>query len=307
MMKRRLGKGLDSLISAPQAPPPAQAAAPAAPAEPAAPAPAASRQDIELRFIELNAKQPRERMDEEALKGLADSIRAAGVLQPVIVRPKDGGMFELVAGERRLRAAHLAGLSAVPAIVREVKDEEMLELALIENVQREDLNAMEKAHALSRMTEELKLTQEQVGQKLGLDRSTIANFVRLLELPEEVQEMVSRGTLSAGHARAILALGDPDEQCLLAVKAVNEALSVREIERLAARGLSAAPKPRPALSPQVKLLQQRLQEALGTRVELRTRGKRGRIIVHFSDGEQFDRLFEIMTGTQRPQAQQPAA
>jgi len=304
MMKRRLGKGLDSLILAPQAP---QPAAPLAPAAPAAPAPAASRQDIELRFIELNAKQPRERMDEEALKGLADSIRAAGVLQPVIVRPKDGGMFELVAGERRLRAAHLAGLSAVPAIVREVKDEEMLELALIENVQREDLNAMEKAHALSRMTEELKLTQEQVGQKLGLDRSTIANFVRLLELPEEVQEMVSRGTLSAGHARAILALGDPDEQCLLAVKAVNEALSVREIERLAARGLSAAPKPRPALSPQVKLLQQRLQEALGTRVELRTRGKRGRIIVHFSDGEQFDRLFEIMTGTQQPQAQQPAA
>jgi len=288
-LKRRLGKGLDSLISA----------GPASADEGGA-------QQIELKRIELNPKQPRQHVDPEALKGLADSVRSAGIIQPILVRAKGEDMFELVAGERRLRAAHLAELETIPAVVREVSDDEMLELALIENVQREDLNAIDKARAMNRMTEELQLTQEQTGAKLGMDRSTVANFVRLLELSDEIQQMVSRGTLSAGHARALLGLENPAERCQLAQMVAKEGLSVRETERLAARGLSRRPKARRKESPQIRFLEQRLREALGTRIELRCRGKKGRIIVHFDDDEQFDRLFEIMTGSQR-ERQQPAA
>jgi ParB family chromosome partitioning protein len=254
--------------------------------------------EIELARIELNPDQPREHMDPEALRGLADSIRSAGVLQPVVVRERGDGMYELVVGERRLRAAQTVGLEAIPALVRDVADEEMLELALIENIQREDLNPIEKARAIRRMIEKLSLTQEQAGQKLGLERPTIANFLRLLDLPGEVQEMVSRGTVSGGHARAILALEDNDERVELARAVADRGLSVRETERLAAGGTLSAGKKRirPEPAPQIKRLEGLLREALGTKVELRQRGRRGKIIVHFESPDDFDRLFEIMTG-----------
>jgi len=298
MGKRRLGKGLGSLI------PPSPSAEPQKETPPAGPGasdavPAAGARLIDLSRIDLNPRQPRTHMDREALEGLAASIRENGVLQPVVVRPSDGGMFELVMGERRMRAAHMAGLEAVPALVREVPDDKMLELALVENVQREDLNPIEKARAIARMIEELTLTQQQAGDRLGLRRPTIANALRLLELPEQVQLMVSRGTLSAGHARAVLALGDPDGRLALARRIVKDGLSVREAEALAARGPAPPPRAPRDLPPQVRRLQAVLQEALGTRVEIRPRAKRGgRIVVHFADNDQFERLFEIFTGTE---------
>ena len=291
MEKRRLGRGLDSLISF----------------VPAAPAEAGPAQEIELSRIELNPKQPRLSIEPEALQGLADLIRSVGVLQPIVLRPR-GEMYELVMGERRLRAAHMAGLTRVPAIVREVPDEQMLEMALIENVQREDLNPIEKALGIRRMMTELGLTQELVAGKLGMERSTVANLVRLLDLPEEIRENVSRETISAGHARAILQMQSAEAMIALAERIVKEGLSVREAERLASLGAAtiAGLRTRAEPSPQVKHLAAVLQESLGSRVEISARGTRGRIIIHFGDNEEFQRLFELMTGT-APAAQTTAA
>lgn len=290
MGKKRLGKGLASLIEGeegkntdPESSEPRSEGGPV---------------EIELSRIELNPEQPRKEMDEERLKGLAESIRNAGVLQPIVVRAK-GDMYELVMGERRLRAAHRVDLDTIPAYIREVDDDRMLELALIENVQREDLNAIEKAEALHRMLEDLALTQEQVGEKLGLNRSTVANFVRLLDLPEEIREMVSRETLSAGHARALLSIEDPERQVAIARKVVKEGLSVRQAEKLATRQErpTKGKKNRSEPSPQVKRLQNELQESLGTRVEIKSKGDKGKILIHFSDNDQFERLYSLITET----------
>ncbi len=277
MGKRRLGKGLDALIfSGAEAP--------------------AVRQ-VELSRIELNPRQPRERMDPEALEGLAESVRSAGILQPVVVRRRGEG-FELVIGERRLRAAQMAGLQSIPALVRDVSEEQMLEFALVENVQREDLAPIEKARAVRLLIEDLALTQEEAAERLGLKRPTVANLLRLLELPPEVQEMVSRGTLSAGHARAVLSVEGDELRCEFARRIAEGGLSVREAERLAAGGLRKAPRSAAAEpSPHLMRLEAVLREAVGTRVEIHTRGKGGRIVVHFADQEEFERIFGLISGS----------
>ncbi len=283
MKKRRLGKGLESLIG---------------PGEDR-PVPGDGVGEIPLARIEVNPFQPREHIEEEALGELADSIRSAGILQPVVVRPAGEGMYELVMGERRLRAARRAGLRQVPAIVRELEDGEMLELALIENVQRQDLGAIEKARALARMCGELGMTQERVAERIGLGRPTVANLLRLLELPEEVQRMVSRGTLSAGHARAVLSAGDEAARLALARKIASEGLSVREAERLAAGREGAQERPAPeggARPAHVQRLQAILSEKLGADVQIRSRGRKGQIVIHFNDHEHFERLFTSFTG-----------
>jgi len=279
--KRRLGRGLDSLI-------PSLDIVPNADAGP---------QQVPLKKIELNPKQPRFDVDPAALERLADSIRSSGVIQPVVVRPA-GELFELVVGERRVRAAKLAGLEAVPALVRDVPDEKMLELALVENIHRADLNPMEKASAIRQMIAELGLTQEDAGQRLGLDRSTISNLLRLLELPEEVQQMVSRGTLSGGHARALLAVENGAARVRLANRIAARGLSVREAERLAAReGGAHRPVRLRQPSPNVVQLEEALSQALGVRVEVRPgRKKGGRIVIHFSDHDVFERIYETLTG-----------
>ena len=285
MGKKRLGRGLDSLIShgaadAPEAPLP----------------PGDGPREVEISRVELSRVQPRQSIDADALRGLADSIRRAGVLQPVVVRPR-GEMYELVMGERRLRAAHMASLERVPALVRDVPDERMLELALIENVQREDLNPMDKAVAVQRMIRELALTQEDAGGRLGLERSSVANLLRLLELPPAVQGMVSRGTLSAGHARAILALPGEAERVALAERVVREGLSVRQAERLAAAGAPGRPpRAHDAGTPQIRHLESALRERLGARVQIRSDGARGRLVIHFSDPDEFERLYELLMG-----------
>jgi ParB family chromosome partitioning protein len=278
--RRRLGKGLDSLI----------------PELDVDAAQGASPQEIPLKKIEMNPRQPRRDLDPEPLQQLADSIKASGVIQPVIVRPA-GDLYELVVGERRVRAAHLAGLETIPALVRDVPDHRMLELALVENIQRTDLNPIEKAQAIQQMISELGLTQEEAGRRLGLDRSTIANFLRLLELSEELQEMVSRGTLSAGHARALLAVNDPAVRVRLARQIAARGLSVREAERLAARPVGALAGPRlHAPSPDVVQMEEALSRALGTRVQIGQMRKGGKIVVYFRNHEDFERLFELVTG-----------
>ena len=282
MKRPRLGRGLDALLGT----------------SPAAPVPGGGggAVEIELSRIELNPWQPRRDLDGEALQELADSIRSAGILQPVLLRPK-GEMFELVMGERRLRAAHLAGLASIPALVREVPDGRMLELALIENLQREDLGPIEKARAVRRFIEEGGLTQDDAASRIGLKRPTVANLLRLLELPEAVQEMVSRGTISAGHARAVLGVEGDGARIALAERIAREGLSVRQAERIASSPRGEPVRPAPPPSAHLARLQAVLQEALGTRVEIRARGKRGRIVIHFSDHDQFERIFELITGT----------
>jgi ParB family chromosome partitioning protein len=296
--KQRLGRGLDSLI--PQMPeleaPGPQARGQQAPGPQAPGQQAAGVQELPLKKIELNPKQPRLEMDPVELESLATSIRQSGVIQPIMVRPR-GELYELVVGERRLRAAHMAGLDAIPAVVRDLPDDKMLELALIENIQRADLNAMEKAKAIAQMIAELDLTQEEAGRRLGLERPTIANLLRLLELSEELQQMVSRGTLTAGHARAVLAVEGDAARMRLARLIAAKGLSVRETERLAARDPAAGRKARiHEPSPNVAALEECLSEAFGTRVEIKQRARGGRIVLHFRNHDDFERLYESLTG-----------
>jgi len=290
--KQRLGRGLDSLI--PEMP---EMEAPGRQAQDDLPGgPHAGVQTVPLRKIELNPRQPRLEMDPQELERLSASIRESGVIQPVVVRPR-GDVYELVVGERRLRATLMAGLDSIPAIVRDVPDDKLLELALVENIQRADLNAIEKAKAIDRMIEELDLTQEEAGRRLGLERSTVTNLLRLLELPEELQEMVSRGTLSAGHARALLSVEDYAARLRLAKRIVAKQLSVREAERLAAReGAGRRPARIHEPSPDVAALEESLSESFGTRVEIKQRRRGGRIVIHFRNHDDFERLYESLTG-----------
>ncbi len=228
-------------------------------------------------------------------------MRSAGVLQPVVVRPKDGA-FELIAGERRWRAAQMAGLPKIPAIVREVPDEKLLEVALIENVQREALNPMDEARAYRVLTTELGLSQQEVAERVGKQRATIANALRLLALPEAVQQMVRRGELSAGHARALLVAVDPARQIELARRAVAEGLTVRHLEGLAARDRALKAKAGGRAlrrDPNVVAAEERLQRALGTRVRIFQGIRGGRIELYFHSDEELSGLYERLIAASR--------
>jgi ParB family chromosome partitioning protein len=231
---------------------------------------------------------------------LVESISAQGILQPLIVRPVGEGKYELVAGERRWRAAQELGLGEVPVIVRELDDAQMLELALVENIQREDLNAIDRALGYRRLMAEFNLTQEQAAGRVGQDRSTVANTLRLLELPQEVQDMVSRETLSAGHARAILGARGEAEQMKLAERVARRGLSVRETEALV-MALREGPKRRASRkgakkSAHVRELEERIRRRLGAKVSIETRGKgtKGRIVVEFFSNDDFERILKTI-------------
>src|SRR2546428_6342372 len=224
MKRKALGKGLSALLPDPEPP--------AAPAEWPGEAPVAS--------LDPNPFQPRSAVDPARLAELAASLRESGMVQPILVR-RQGERFQIIAGERRLRAAQQAGLAAVPVVVREVADDRLLELALVENIQREELSPLEEAQAFHRLQEELRLTQEEVARKVGRDRSAVANALRLLRLPKEVRELLNTGALDAGHGRALLALDKTEEQVALAREAARKGLSVREVER---RGAPPPPPPR---------------------------------------------------------------
>lgn len=254
--------------------------------------------------IDSNPFQPRRDFTDEDLQQLADSLEAHGLLQPLLVRKVDD-RYQLIAGERRLRAAIKAGWPDVPVQVRDLTDREMAELAIVENLQRKDLNALEKAVSFQQYLHQYACTQEELATRLGIDRSTIANLIRLLELPHPVQDALRRGAITPGHARALLPLGEEREQVEFCRRIQDEGLSVRatedlisdvvhdaDHEALVTPGVTAKPRAtRPKKSQQLASLEQELRHALGTRVDVRLgKGERGRIVIHFGSHEEFDRL-----------------
>lgn len=259
--KRGLGRGLDALLGG-------GAVAEESPVEVTSVDESEGLQTLPVDKIQRGIYQPRRDMDQTALEELASSIKAQGVIQPIVVRPVDMGRYEIIAGERRWRAAQLAGLSDIPASIREVPDEAAIAMALIENIQREDLNAMEEAMALQRLMDEFELTQAKVAESVGKSRSAVANLLRLMKLTPEAKRMLEYGDLEMGHARALLAL-DGDKQVAAAKEVVARGLSVRQTEELV-KNFHSSPKkqPKPELDPGVEHLQQRWNETLGMRVKI---------------------------------------
>lgn len=265
--------------------------------EPALGAPGATGAEVPLSEIHPNPEQPRSRFDEERLQELADSLRTHGVLSPLVVRPRSGGGYVLIAGERRLRAAGLAGLDKVPVVVRQdAQDGEVqLELALVENLQREDLDPIEAARGYRRLQADYGYTQEEISSKIGKNRSTVANALRLLRLPEKIQALVQEGRLSTGHAKALLGLDDANDMLSVAVRVLEHDLSVRATERLVKAKL-AGPRPsRKAGTPKaIVRLSEQLSRDLETHVDIRpkARGGGGRIVIEYYSAEELERLIE---------------
>jgi ParB family chromosome partitioning protein len=287
--RRALGKGLDSLLP--------RAQSPAAPAAPAAEPEGGRPREIPLDQIDRNPFQTRTHVDEEQLKELAASITANGVVQPVLVRPLANGRFQLIAGERRWRASQLAGKKTIPAILRQVSDEQAMEITIVENLQRADLNPMEQARAFERLAREFHMTQEQMAQRTGKDRASVANFLRLLKLPNTVQVRVESGVLSFGHARALLALEHAEEMEKAAQRIVALSLSVRQTESyvqglLHPEGKEKPTKAEPPVDPNVREAQEQLQRRLGMKVTIEDRGGRGKVIIEYARLEDFDTLIE---------------
>lgn len=252
----------------------------------------------EVSLLRPNPLQPRKEWDPQAMQELIDSIREKGVLQPILVRPKGDG-YEIIAGERRWRAAIEAGLDKVPVIVKEVSDKEALELALVENLQRQDLNPLEEAEAYRVLIEEFGYTQQEVAQKVGKDRSTVANALRLLKLSPEAKEALRRGQISAGHARVLLSIEDPEQQRSLLRLMVEKGISVREAERLASKekkGKRTSFFGPVLLDPDLLQLQEEFQSLLGLKVRIRLKGQKGKIEVEFNNLEELERVLELLRG-----------
>jgi len=298
--KPRLGRGLSSLISIsdvpieaelPQVPISTTMASEPAPASP----PTGGTVDLPLSAIAPNPHQPRQSFNDTALADLAASIKSSGLIQPIIVRPAGGAssQYELIAGERRLRAAKLAGLSSIPALVRQVDSVTQAQMALIENIQREDLNPIERAQGYRTLIDQLGLTQAELAGRLGEDRSSIANFLRLLDLAEPVKVMVRDGRLSVGHAKLIASAPDLLEQERLANLVLLQGLSVRNLERVIKQGPKAAiSKQAPTVSPHIQDLEKSLTRQLGLRVQVKPAAKkgRGRLVLYYATLDQFDEL-----------------
>jgi len=280
MEKKALGKGLGALL------PPSKANQPTEPAE---------IQRIRIETIVPNRYQPRHTFPQEELAELAASIKESGVLQPIMVRRKGDGIYELISGERRWRASKAAGLETIPVVIRNCSDQESLLLAMVENLQREDLNPMETARAYSRMMNEFGLTQDAIATKVGRDRSSVANFVRLLHLHPEIQELVEGGILSTGHAKALLGLSSPDDQLRIGKMVAAGPLSVRETEKLVE--LSLAGKERhqktPRNSPWADL-EARLQKRLGTKVTIHPQKEGGKIVIHYFSPAELEGVVETL-------------
>jgi len=285
--RKALGKGLESLL------PSVRATVDATPQKPVEGSP----REIALTEIDRNPYQTRTRFDEAQLAELAASIAATGVIQPVLLRALPGGRFQLIAGERRWLASKIAGKDTIPAILRQVSDEQAMEMTIVENLQRTDLNPMEQARAYDRLSREFKLTQEQMAQRTGKDRASVANFLRLLRLPVEIQGRVEAGELSFGHARALLALEDPGMLMEAAKKVSALSMSVRQTESYV-QGLlhpekqKSEQKTKEPLDPNVREARDLLQRALGLKVTIEDKNGRGRVIIEYSKLDDFDALME---------------
>jgi len=293
--RRVLGKGLSALL------PNRPSSGPAAPAAaaPASNEPTSGLVQLSILDIQANPRQPRTNFSADKLQELAESIKVNGIIQPLLVR-KLGDGYEIVAGERRWRAAKLAGLAVVPVVIQDVADDNVLTLALIENIQRDDLNAIETAVAYDRLSRELNLTHEEIGRRTGKDRTSITNFLRLLRLPEDLQAMLGDGRLSMGHARTILGLPTEELQRNVAEKIVSQCLSVRATEKLVQsmtepRELKEEAKVR--IDPNVKAAEEELQRVLGTRVAIhRKNEKRGRIEIEYYSQDELHRIYQMLMG-----------
>ncbi|RKX93624.1 MAG: chromosome partitioning protein ParB [Spirochaetes bacterium] len=288
--KAALGKGLGSLI--PQTEDPEIGASTVV-------------TNIAINLIHPNPNQPRKTFKEEALTELADSIKQQGIIQPIIVE-KDGGRYNIIAGERRFRAARMAGLFEIPVIIRKYTDEEKLEAALIENIQREDLNAIEEAQGYHMLMRTLNLNQDEVAQKVGKKRSTVANSLRLLNLPEDIQASLAEGRITAGHARTLLSVVNPSDMRILYSRILNDSLSVRESERQAAtlnNGVrNTAPPPEPAAkvaNPEISRMEQQFIDALGTKVSVKGGLKKGKIEISYFSLDDLERIYDIITGSDK--------
>ena len=289
--RRALGKGLGALL--PTRTPQLQSS------EPPPPPPDELSHTVPINSIDPNPLQPRRIFQGERLAELAQSIRANGIIQPLVLR-KAGDRYQLVAGERRWRAAKLAGLEHVPVVVREIPDDRLLEITLVENIQREDLNPIETANAFSRLSTELSLSAEEIGQRTGKDRTTIANSLRLLQLPPDLQQLVSERRLSAGHARCLLSLPNADLQREVAEKSVAQGWSVRQMERTTQKmmeGREAKHVEEVAIDPNVKAAIEEMSRVLGTKVKIVEKAKqKGRIEIEYYSADALDRIYGVIVG-----------
>jgi len=297
--RKALGRGLETLLPSRAATQP-PVAMPVAIHAAAAPMQAAGEavRHIPVDLIDRNPYQTRSHINEAALTELTDSIKVSGVVQPIVVRPGTDGRFQLIAGERRWLASQLAHKTTVPSIVRHVSNEQAMEITIIENLQREDLNAMEQARAFERLGREFGLTQEQIAQRTGKNRSTVANFLRLLKLPEDVQKMVEQEELTFGHARAIAALGSPLTMKDFAKRAVKLSLSVRQLEKEVYAFLQPPfqdeEKPERVVDPNVREAEDRLRNALGLKVAINDHQGKGKVVIQYASLDEFDRILETL-------------
>lgn len=251
--------------------------------------------EIKITDIEANEMQPRKNFNDETLTDLSESIKEHGVVQPIIVR-KFGNSYQIIAGERRWRASRMAGKRTIPAIVKECSNLEVMELALIENLQREDLNSIEEAQAYKSLIEEYKMTQEEISKKIGKSRPAIANSLRLLQLPQEIKNMIEEGKVTQGHARALLAIGGEKKQLEMAEKIINQQLNVRQIEKLVK---DTKGKKKKVASPnnyqiEINQLEERLKAALGTKVTIQHKNNKGKIEIEYYSNEDLDRILDLL-------------
>jgi ParB family chromosome partitioning protein len=281
--KHGLGRGLGALLSS------------STPSSPALESPTSNVQELPIGSIVANPRQPRKAFDDNTLRDLAQSLRRSGLLQPVVVR-RHGQQFQIVVGERRWRAAGMAGMSHIPAVVREATDAETLELALVENLLREDLNPMEEAEAYQRLLGEFDWTQEDLGERVGKDRSSVANCLRLLKLPELIQDDLRAGRLTMGHARALLSLDSPAEQLKLRSEILAHSWSVRTTEAGVQRKQRHVARRAGRRSAELTALEDSLRESLATRVRLVGNERAGRIEIVYTSAEDLERLTELITG-----------
>lgn len=303
--RRALGKGLEALLPQRPAAPPATASVPSLSAQAdGAATNTGAPLELSVDLIDRNPFQTRTQFDEAALEELTTSIAASGVVQPILVRSIDGGRYQLIAGERRLLASRKAGKPTIPAVVKRVSDGQAMEMTIIENLQRADLNPMEQARAFERLSREFQLTQEQMAKRTGKDRASVANFLRLLRLPAEIQGKVETGDLSFGHARALLALESPEAIQKAAQKVLALSMSVRQTESFVQNTLNPdkaekPAKPKDALDPNVREARDQMQRALGLKVAIEDKGGKGKVIIEYTNLEAFDSLMERLTGAGR--------
>lgn len=298
--KKALGRGLSALLSdnTPDDKLDVDIQSPAA----STPAPVSGIAEIPVSEIEVNPFQPRTHFDEESLKELSESIKVHGIIQPITVRRLTSNQYQLISGERRFQASKLAGLKTIPAYIRSANDQQMLEMALIENIQRENLNAIEIALSYQRLISECSLKQEELGERVGKNRATVTNYLRLLRLPPDIQIAVRDNKLSMGHARAIINVENPEKQLYIFKKILDEDLSVRKVEEMVRESSHRKPDPTggdagreaPAQSREISQLQSRLSSHFGTRVVVRSDGSKGEIKIPFLSVEDLNRLLDIL-------------